>query len=529
MKSNTRTRIPIRCALVRATLCAALGTLLLSGEARAFSLLGPYADWMLADVGYRQPGDVGGPMNLNEEYRWNVPVVTYGFDKSFLDYFGSNGVAAVEQAIEILNGLPRASDIVLNDYPLDSRRLNAQAAEEGIFDLKSFTLGLLLEQLGLAQPTRNVFDWQPLFFPSPPGALRDISGTIRIERNFDPATVAPTNAVNGVLYGGLEIPWPAVSGPPVPDVVEYPIDPLAAANNAVADRGLLPGNYCTSLTRDDVGGLRYLLSATNVNFELALPNVFAGGARRGAWRPGVEKITFVRHTTDSRGKFRPMTLSFVSDRIVNGVPSGRLARRLVTQPDFLFSAVDTGASNASVWPPPFVRTGTTNWINYAALNTDPTNAGPGIIRPPVRIAFHKMGQLVSTGDSVDPPQIIDRGWGSFDNSSNAPVSYPPTRAVSGFPVRFRAYDTTYSVVFPGLFTNVIVNEVTNVFFHLDVPIRGLVALQTSTNQTDWMTLCTVTNTGGITEWSYYGYIVQWQSLPQPTYLRFFRAIPQPAN
>ena len=40
-------------------------------------------------------------MVLGEEYRWNVPVLTYAFDQSFLDYFGSNGVAAVEKAFQI--------------------------------------------------------------------------------------------------------------------------------------------------------------------------------------------------------------------------------------------------------------------------------------------------------------------------------------------------------------------------------------------------------------------------------------------
>lgn len=32
-------------------------------------------------------GDIGGPMDVTNEYRWNVPVLTYGFDQSFVDYF----------------------------------------------------------------------------------------------------------------------------------------------------------------------------------------------------------------------------------------------------------------------------------------------------------------------------------------------------------------------------------------------------------------------------------------------------------
>lgn len=49
---------------------------LFAGAARAFSLLGPYDSWMWPTNGFHQPADIGGPMNLGEEYRWNVPVVT---------------------------------------------------------------------------------------------------------------------------------------------------------------------------------------------------------------------------------------------------------------------------------------------------------------------------------------------------------------------------------------------------------------------------------------------------------------------
>ena len=49
---------------------------LLVARASAFSLLGPYADWMQTTNGYREflnfdytgyPSDIGGPMDLGEE------------------------------------------------------------------------------------------------------------------------------------------------------------------------------------------------------------------------------------------------------------------------------------------------------------------------------------------------------------------------------------------------------------------------------------------------------------------------------
>ena len=126
--------------------------------ARAFSLIGPYASWMDEAKSFRQPGrDIGGPMNIGEGYRWNVPVLTYGFDASFLEYFGSNGVAEVERAIDVFNNLPPASQLDPTDYPTQVIRLNSQAASQGLIDLKSVTMFLLIEHLGLAEPERFTF------------------------------------------------------------------------------------------------------------------------------------------------------------------------------------------------------------------------------------------------------------------------------------------------------------------------------------------------------------------------------------
>src|SRR5471030_3108557 len=100
---------------------------------KAFALLGPYEHWMQETNGLRQPADIGGPMDITNEYRWNVPVVTYGFDKSFLDYFGTNGVAAVKSAIQILNDLLPASGIVLTNFALSTERDNFTAQSLSVY------------------------------------------------------------------------------------------------------------------------------------------------------------------------------------------------------------------------------------------------------------------------------------------------------------------------------------------------------------------------------------------------------------
>src|SRR5438874_5289520 len=119
---------------------APVACLFIGKECNGFSLLGPYANWMQQTNGYRQPGDIGGPMDMGQGYRWNVPVVTYAFDKSFIDFFGSNGVAAVEGAIAVLNTLPPVSSVAVSNFPAQAMRYNYAAQGQQLFDLKSATL-----------------------------------------------------------------------------------------------------------------------------------------------------------------------------------------------------------------------------------------------------------------------------------------------------------------------------------------------------------------------------------------------------
>src|SRR3982751_575892 len=81
-------------------------TLALSQTVFGFALLGPRDTWQTSNLGYDPQGDLGdlgGPKNLGEEWRWTTPTITYAFDQSFIDFFGTNGVNAVEQAIFLFN------------------------------------------------------------------------------------------------------------------------------------------------------------------------------------------------------------------------------------------------------------------------------------------------------------------------------------------------------------------------------------------------------------------------------------------
>jgi hypothetical protein len=264
--------------------------------ASAFSLLGPIGNgggtggtggtggdsYQAAALGYNftGSGDVGAPKNLGEEYRWTIPTLYYAYDQKFLDYFGSNGVYAVDQAFAILNGLfnfTNADGSVitnvdgyssgLSEFPTETRKVNYRAQALYLWDLKSAALNLVLEELGLASPSR--WTW----------ALRYRGGSTAywvIQRNFDPVTFEPSSYVNDTLYTYVveEFTSPSTYG----DAVEVAADPYAPTAGAVASGwgpygGIGVGVFYLGLTRDDVGGLRYLWRTNNMNVANSGTNV----------------------------------------------------------------------------------------------------------------------------------------------------------------------------------------------------------------------------------------------------------------
>lgn len=279
--------------LIKQFLC--VGGLVLSLQsAWGFALLGPTANgpdsWQVAPIGYSlintliiTPGgpvflqDLGSPKNLAEEYRRNAPVFYYAFDSSFADYFGTNGMAAVDGAFAIMNSISNVDNYStgLSEFPLESQQFNYTAQALGLTDVKSETLHLLVEQLGLSQPER--FTWTLRQRNTLPNLSCPLMEYLVVQRNFD-IIASPLNVlqyspyVNGTLYSYYinEI----CTGPnPLAVTVPFPVDPLnAPVYSTVAANttdGLQLGGFYTGLTRDDVAGLRYLLSSTNINYETA--------------------------------------------------------------------------------------------------------------------------------------------------------------------------------------------------------------------------------------------------------------------
>src|SRR5271156_260666 len=139
--------------------CLALG-LIAAQHAGAFTLWGPVEAWQTSDLDYSNPaGSVryyyffvepslagrenGGPKNFGEGSRLTTPIVTYGFDDTFLEYFGSQGVAAVDSAMHTLNALPSSSAADLGKFLTEGAiQVNYTAQALGLYDLKSTVLYL---------------------------------------------------------------------------------------------------------------------------------------------------------------------------------------------------------------------------------------------------------------------------------------------------------------------------------------------------------------------------------------------------
>ena len=335
--------------------CLALGL----QTAGAFSLLGPItgtpdATWQITLIGYNPlpgfgpPGMIdpldAGPKNLNEGYRRNAQVMYYAFDPSW-EWFGANGEFAVQQAFDLLNGVLNgqgntplylysptngilgdtngAPAIVLTptnsldsysanltEFPFNSEGENYTAHNLALRDVKSVTLTMLLEQLGLADSVRYVWDLHNRYTGlagescNVPGPGFNIEYNV-VQRNFDfiPSPLG-TNIqyspyVNDVLYSywiAENCGAPGASPPDV-DALEVPVqtlngEPPVSAPPVASGVGVFPlrnGYFYTGLTRDDVGGLHWLYSTNNYDTPSPgyLESAAAGSTLLGFGQPQI--------------------------------------------------------------------------------------------------------------------------------------------------------------------------------------------------------------------------------------------------
>ena len=149
-----------------------LALLTLVKSAQAFVIMGelnPNEAGNLA--GYNYTDQMGGPKSLYNQvprlYRWNNPDFVYSFDASFVNYFGPEGMDAVHEAMEVINdffvnedyegmsNLDLAKHGFVGNY--NTTWLNTTAANAQMIDIKSLTLGMLVNHLGIGNSHRHMF------------------------------------------------------------------------------------------------------------------------------------------------------------------------------------------------------------------------------------------------------------------------------------------------------------------------------------------------------------------------------------
>ncbi|EEF61501.1 Ig domain-containing protein [Pedosphaera parvula] len=245
--------------------------------ASAFSLIGPYEAYQVDTIGYHLPGDIGAPKNLLSEYRWNTPTIYYAYDEAFTGFFRSNGTFAVDQAFSLLNNLKNLSSYSpeLSEFSLNTSRYNYEAQALALIDLKSVALSVIVEELGLTDPERWV--WTLRGRVTQPGASCPFMIYTTEMRNYDPLSNAYSPYVNGTLWSYLIIENCGVGGPPSAISLTFPVDPTAPNGTPVVS--LVNGRstsgfglFFNGLSRDDVGGLRYLMGTNNYNVETVETN-----------------------------------------------------------------------------------------------------------------------------------------------------------------------------------------------------------------------------------------------------------------
>lgn len=344
-----------------------------------FTPIGPFSSWMQPQIGFQTHGEIGGPMELGQEYRWNIPEITYGFDQSFLDFFGERGVLAVENAVRTLNQSWPDESANLSGFPALTARVSLTAEALGLIDIQSATLASLLEQFGLGFAVQNTF------------VLRDLQVTaaatnsLVVQRNFDPLTHLPSSQINGVslFYSIREISGGF-------DSVEFPLDQTQTGFlKPVAGNSFLAGEFVPSLTRDDIGGLAHLYSISRYHVE-HLPSgttAILGTLVDKATRPGRGKISLIRHDYDAISRtFIPRVQNFNDSYLNenNAIVTQRV-QRVITTPDILFSAASLGLENGA--PVMIRKSPASRWINDATLNSSTATDGPGVIPPGAILTF----------------------------------------------------------------------------------------------------------------------------------------------
>ena len=312
---------------------------ILAANANAFVLVGPTDAGLVENtLAWGAPNqtvisanlvdDMGTPKRIDEFYRWNCPNLTYGFDASFVQFFGEQGIAAVNDAMNVLNDFFNPQDGSYEGVSamnltkqgfggnFNTAWVNGAARQENLIDVKSLTLGMMVNYLGLGNPYRYAFTATNAIIPN--AALSGAIFSVAL-KNYDPRALTESDMINGVQFSYRlihdqppgSVADAATVGAMVMDLEEFTADTSGNAFSAVSaitdafygnsdivwtdvpsvfgfgvyydGMNAMGGMYRPrhALTYDDAGGLKYLYSTNTIAMEynpytLVQPAIFTG-------------------------------------------------------------------------------------------------------------------------------------------------------------------------------------------------------------------------------------------------------------
>ena len=211
-------------------------------------------------IGYNLPGDNNAPKQLGEEYRHNTPVMYYTIDAPFLDYFGSNGIAAIDAAFALSTSCRRPPDL--------APTAGVPAGEVPVADFEAAALYC----------ERREKTWRCHCWPRTWGWARRTGGsgacttagcrTIRSVPGVNyyvhqaefrpgaghlPPALKPTSYINDVLWSYYLVELCNAPLPPQAVCVPFTLDQTAQLRMPVGSLAHGIGTFYTGLTKDDVG------------------------------------------------------------------------------------------------------------------------------------------------------------------------------------------------------------------------------------------------------------------------------------
>lgn len=511
-------------------LCAgALGLTVQS--ARAFSLAGPIGNaddaWQTITLGYGWADPVA-PKDIKEGYRPAVPVVYYTCDESFLNYYGASGQTSVDRAFAILNGamcgytntlvflnsptsgvtlagngVPAGLPVTigpgntldsyspgLSEFALNTKQYNLTAGTLGLQDMESQILHFSALELGLADPYRYVWTLHDRFFTpglQSPKCPQDEEYLV-VQRNFDvsPGVNYPYSSyINGDLFtyiiaencGNGGVPWSAMTQP---TAVGLTGGQSAVTANGLAAGSLPSGFYYTALTRDDVMGLRYLLTTNNVNWEntSAASQLFTITTNFAS-----QPFPPTQTGTNSIGSTNTVGFYFFDGNTNGGFGYGELGSF------WAFTKTNNSATVQAAYPGVVIASCVTNWVwssnqtysfSFEAPLGSPYGTTPILTITTNYIGFYRpfyAYQFANIFTNHIYTNIAEKITSQFGPPLRMPYGTPPTNTLATNKI---SYVTGDFFVMPPFYTNVCPIDVVKANISSVVAITNLLSV-TDTN------------------------------------------------